>query len=338
MNLTGPYVGIVESNKDPEKLGRVKVRVAHVYGVPDGELGGVGLNDIPWAIPAGLPAGGTASSGGIDWLPESGDQVMVMFLDGEPEKPVWMWMMQTIDQQKSFPLHKYSASDKVPERAALTRYGHTLEFNSGSIIASTKSGYAMMFLNGDVGASNGMIQIFTPRGQLWELDDENQTLTINVLGDCQQTLGGQWLSIADSMDFTSVTGGLDITLGDTMKVITEGDYQMTATGDGQETYGGDHGMTVGGSGTMTVGTDLDIAVGNYLTMTFAQLDLGASATEPFVLGNRLYQLFNVLLLWLAAHTHSNGNNGSPTGPPIVAPQGECTGLLNQIRSNFIRGT
>lgn len=338
MNLTGAYVGVVESNKDPEKLGRVKVRVAHVYGVPDGELGGIGLNDIPWAIPAGLPAGGSAASGGIDWLPESGDQVMVMFLDGEPEKPVWMWMMQTIDQQKSFPLHKYSTAKKTPERAAMTRYGHTVELNSGSVIASTKSGYAMMFLNGDIGAQNGMIQIFTPKGQLWELDDENRTLTINVLGDCQQTFGGQWLSIADSMDFESVTGGFDITLGDTLKIISKGDYDATFTGDSTETYGGSQTLSVGQSADITVGTDLDITVVNYLTMAFAQLDLGLGATEPFVLGNRLYQLFNVLLLWLAAHTHSNGNNGSPTGPPIVAPQGECTGLLNQIRSNIIRGT
>lgn len=337
MNLTGPYVGIVESNKDPEKLGRVKVRVAHVYGVPDGELGGIGLNDIPWAIPAGLPAGGSSASGGIDWLPEAGDQVMVMFLDGEPEKPVWMWMMQHIDQQKSFPLHKYSA-DKVPERAALTRYGHTIELNSGSIIAATKSGYAMMFLNGDVGSNNGMIQIFTPKGQLWELDDQNETLTINVLGDCQQVIGSQWLSLADSMDFTSITGGFDITLGDTMKIVAEGDYSAQFAGDGTETYGGKQDVTVGTDAALSVGTNWDVTVGNYLTMAFAQLDLGASATEPFVLGNRLYQLFNVLLLWLAAHTHSNGNNGSPTGPPIVAPQGECTGLLNQIRSNVIRGT
>jgi hypothetical protein len=246
-------------------------------------------------------------------------------------------MMQTIDQQKSFPLHKYSTAKKTPERAAMTRYGHTVELNSGSVIASTKSGYAMMFLNGDIGAQNGMIQIFTPKGQLWELDDENRTLTINVLGDCQQTFGGQWLSIADSMDFESVTGGFDITLGDTLKIISKGDYDATFTGDSTETYGGSQTLSVGQSADITVGTDLDITVVNYLTMAFAQLDLGLGATEPFVLGNRLYQLFNVLLLWLAAHTHSNGNNGSPTGPPIVAPQGECTGLLNQIRSVFIRG-
>jgi len=335
MNLTGPFVGIVESNKDPEKLGRVKVRVAHIYGIPDSEVGGVGLNDIPWAIPAGLPAGGSSSSGGIDWLPEPGDQVAVFFLDGEPEKPIWMWMMQSIDQSKAFALHKYNSGS--PERAGLTRYGHTIELNSSSVLAATKSGYIMAFINGDMGQFNGMIQIITPRGQLWELDDENRTLTINVLGDCQQTLGGQWLSIADSMDFTSITGGLDITLGDTMKVITEGDYQMSAAGDGTETYAGKHTMNIIQNAEITVGTDFDIVVGNYLTMAFAQLDLGAAATEPFILGNKLYQLFNVLLLWLAAHTHSNGNFGSPTGPPIVAPQGEVTGLLNMIRSNFIRG-
>ena len=336
MNLTGPYVGIVESNKDPEMLGRVKVRVAHVYGIPDGELGGIGLNDIPWAIPAGLPAGGSAQSGGMDWLPEPGDQVVVMFLDGEPEKPMWMWMMQTIDQQKVYGFHKYKSGS--PERAALTRYGHTIELNSGSVLAATKSGYVMSFINGQVGMSNGMIQILTPKGQIWELDDENLTLTINVLQDCQQTLGGQWLSIADSMDFTAVTGGLDITLGDTLKVIAEGNCDMSFAGDGAETYRGSHSTTIGNSAEMNVASDYDISVGNYLKVAFAQLDLGVGATEPFVLGNRLYQLFNVLLLWLAAHTHSNGNNGSPTGPPIVAPQGEITGLLDMIRSNVIRGT
>jgi hypothetical protein len=333
--LEGIYVGIVESNKDPEKLGRVKVRVPHVYGVPDGELGGIGINDLPWAIPAGLPAGGSASSGGIDWLPEPGDQVAVMFLDSEPEKPVWMWMMQSIDQQKSYPFHRYNSGS--PERAALTRYGHTVELNNGSVLVVTKSGYVMSFLNGDIGQRNGQIQILTPKGQLWELDDSSQTLTINVLGDCQQTLGGQWLSLADSMDFTSITGGLDITLGDTMRVVTEGDYEMVASGDGNETYGGSHTMNIGTDANVTVGTDLTISVGNFLRAAFTQLDLGTGATEPFVLGNRLYQLFNVLLLWLAAHTHSNGNNGSPTGPPVVAPQGEMTGLLNLIRSNFIRG-
>lgn len=335
MNLTGPYVGVVESNKDPEKLGRVKVRVAHVYGIPDSELGGIGLNDIPWAIPAGLPAGASAASGGMDWLPEPGDQVMVMFLDGEPEKPVWMWMMQTIDQQKAYPFHKYQGG--APERAGLTRYGHTIELNSGSVIVATKSGYAMSFINGSVGQQNGMLQMITPRGQLWELDDESQTLTINVLGDCQQVLGGQWFSLADSMDFTSITGGLDITLGDSMNVSSAGDYEATFAGNATETYGGDFTLTVGGNATLNYGNDFSILAANYMKMGFAMLDLGIAATEPFVLGNRLYQLFNVLLLWLAAHTHSNGNNGSPTGPPIVAPQGEMTGLLNLIRSNFIRG-
>lgn len=330
-------MGIVESNKDPEKLGRVKVRVPHVYGVPDGELGGVGINDLPWAIPAGLPAGASAQSGGIDWLPEPGDQVVVMFLDGEPEKPIWMWMMQSIDQQNSFPFHHYSPASGAPERAGLTRYGHTVELNSGSAIISTKSGYSMLFLNGDLGVQNGQIQVFTPKGQLWELDDDTTTLTINVLGDCQQTLGGQWLSIADSMDFTSITGGLDITLGDTMNVSTDADYNMTAAEKGAESYGGDHSMKIGGAASTTVGTNYDLAVANLLSMEFTKLTLGKGATEPFVRGNRLYQLFNLLFLWLAAHTHSNGNNGSPTGPPIVPPQTEITGLLDEIRSTVITG-
>jgi hypothetical protein len=44
--LLGTYCGVVENVKDPEKLGRVKVRVPHVFGF-------IGQNDLPWALPAG---------------------------------------------------------------------------------------------------------------------------------------------------------------------------------------------------------------------------------------------------------------------------------------------
>ena len=72
-------------------------------------------------------------------------------------------------------------------------------------------------------------------------------------------------------------------------------------------------------------------------LTFAALNLGAAATEPYVLGNRLLTLFNTMLVWMAGHTHTNGNNGSPTGPPITPPQPEVMPLLNTILSTTIRG-
>jgi hypothetical protein len=333
----GPYVGVVESNKDPEKLGRVKVSVAHVYGVPDSELGGISVNDLPWAIPAGLPAGGSALSGGIDWLPEPGDQVLVFFLDGEPEKPVWMWMMQTIDQSKGYKIHNYGVGTPVgtPERAGLIRYGHTFEINSGSMFMSTKSGYQFSMLNGNPLLLNGQIKISTPRGQMWELDDQNQLLTIYVIGDCQQISGGQWRSVSSSIDFVTTIGNIDLVCGQSVTEKIALNRTTAALGKGEETYGTTYDLTAGLSATITSGQVMRLNAATNFAIASPFMRFGAEATEPAVLGERLVQLWNVFLLWAAGHTHSNGNDGSPTGPPIISPQREVSGLLSSILSKTI---
>lgn len=335
MNTIGPFVGIVESNKDPEKLGRIKVSVAHVYGVPDSALGSISVNDLPWAIPAGLPAGGSALSGGIDWLPEPGDQVMVWLLDGEPEKPVWMWMMQTIDQAKSYDIRSYGIGTPVgaPERAGLTRYGHTLEINAGALILSTKAGYQVSLINGPL--FTGQIKVSTPLGQLWELDDLTQSLTMRIAQNCQQVIGGEWLSFSESIDFVTTAGNASFNVANSIKAIVANDTSVTAGGDNTETYGGDYTTTIGGNATLSASDIFKITTGQALNVTAPIMRFGATATEPAVLGARLTQLWNVFLLWAAGHTHSNGNDGSPTGPPIVSPQGEVSGLLAEIVSKTI---
>lgn len=67
---TMSYLGYVEDNKDPEKLGRVKVRVA-----PYSDLK---REDLPWASPMLGSCGNTASAGGLN-VPELGSQVRVTF-------------------------------------------------------------------------------------------------------------------------------------------------------------------------------------------------------------------------------------------------------------------
>ena len=67
---TMSYLGYVEDNKDPEKLGRVKVRVA-----PYSDLK---TEDLPWASPQLGSYGNLASAGGLN-VPEMGSQVRVTF-------------------------------------------------------------------------------------------------------------------------------------------------------------------------------------------------------------------------------------------------------------------
>lgn len=339
MQTTGPYVGIVVSNTDPAKLGRVKVSVPHVYGASDSTFQAIGVSDLPWAIPAGLPAGGSTASGGIDWLPDPGDQVIVFFLDGEPEKPVWMWMMQNLDQAKAFPLHHYSekSAKGKPDRAALTRYGHTLELNRGSIVLSSKNGYQVYLLDGDKGLNNGRMTMQTPKSNMFELDDETDSCTFSVNRDAYFNVGSTFQMLCDDLDIDTLSGGFRLSVAASWDATVGGDQTTTVEGSVTRSVTGNVTDTISGSFESEVtGTYLLNSTGT-MNLLFPTLTLGASASEPFVLGNQLTKLINTLVMWLSGHTHSNGNNGSPTGPPITPPQPEISPLLETILSETILG-
>ncbi|MDR2523401.1 MAG: phage baseplate assembly protein V [Synergistaceae bacterium] len=84
LELAGKHRGIVVDNADPEKLGRLKVRVESAYGEQPAE-------NLPWAWPCFL--GGGSSDCGCFYVPEKGAVVWVEFLwsSGEPDpsSPVW---------------------------------------------------------------------------------------------------------------------------------------------------------------------------------------------------------------------------------------------------------
>lgn len=188
MNLFGTYCGIVKENRDPTKLGRLKVFVPTVFGVSGETTEEIGLENLPWALPVGLPAGGSSASGGIDWLPEVGDQVFVRFLDGEPEKPIWEWGMQTIDQSNNLKLHDYDALSKKPKRAGLTRYGNTIDMTDGQIVITSKSGYTLAITDGPL--QDGKINIKSSLGNEIAIDDTAKTMTL-------QTPLGQQIQLDD---------------------------------------------------------------------------------------------------------------------------------------------
>jgi hypothetical protein len=173
--LLGTYAGVVESIKDPEKRGRVKVRVPTVYGPAQGSIP---TTDVPWALPAGLPAGGSKNSGGIDWLPEVGDQVWVRFLDGEPEKPIWEWGMQNSKQAKDYPYRNYQG-DAPNRHALMTRYGQSMELSEAGITHVTSKGYVIQIV--DAGDSmDGSIEARTGKGYFIQMMDDSDQVAIFV--------------------------------------------------------------------------------------------------------------------------------------------------------------
>ena len=91
MKLPYMYVGVVTKNDDPEKLGRVKVRIP---GLVDPESA--------WAFPMGAPGGGSKRHGFFS-PPVVGAEVCVFFHGGDPDHP-WFIGVQYHPELKSKPL------------------------------------------------------------------------------------------------------------------------------------------------------------------------------------------------------------------------------------------
>lgn len=334
MNLLGTFAGIVEANNDSEKLGRIKVRVPHVYGATSGTGGYVGTNDLPWALPVGMPAGGSPNSGGLSHLPEPGDKVWVRFLDGEPEKPIWEWGMQSQADRDGLTLHSYDETKgkvQSPNRAFWTRYGHGIEINIGSIIESTSSGYRMVLTDASqAGASDGNVSLATPNGNLFELDDLDDSATLNVNQDYSLLIGSGLIGRSDSFSWNtssqdfSVDSGRKITgtASDNIELSTAKDFNLD---------------TVGDANISASDGDVNLTASNNMSFNFTSLYLGFGANEPFVLGNQLSSFLQTLLIFLDTHTHSNGNNGNPTGPPVVLTEATVQPTVSELLSSTIFG-
>lgn len=309
MDLYATYAGIVESAKDPERLGRLKVRVPHVYGGTV-KAGSIGTNELPWALPAGLPSGATPASGGFSMLPTVGDKVWVRFLDGEPEKPIWEWANQTIGDAKAFSFHKYADENGQvgnPDATRWTRYNHVFEINPDAVLATTQTGYRLVLTDGGDDQS-GSALLSTAKGNFLLLDDSADIAALNVNEDCYLNIGDSLISIARSYDFTATTDSFTLTAGES--------FDVTAGSSSSLTIGTDFTVDAGGLMSLTAGTNLTISAEAAMQATFATLRLGAGATQPFVLGTQLVTFMTSLLSYLALHTHVSATPGSTTSPPV----------------------
>ena len=121
----GKYRGFVVDNADPEKLGRLKVKVPSVLG-----------NEVVtgWALPCSAYGGGTNC--GMLFIPERDDGVWIEFEEGDLEFPVWVgtfWSKPDGDSELPKPNDAEGAEegdvqDPVTRKIIKTRKGHTIQF------------------------------------------------------------------------------------------------------------------------------------------------------------------------------------------------------------------
>jgi len=146
--LDGPVTGeVVETSADPERQGRV--RVAYRWQT--------GNEATAWARFAGPYAG---NDRGVFFQPEVGDEVLIEFEQGDPERPIIVGSL-------------WNGRDLPPE----SREGNEVKW------IRTRSGNSIRFVEGSDGEA---IELFTPEGEcIVKLSNEggNSVLTLYSEGD-----------------------------------------------------------------------------------------------------------------------------------------------------------
>ncbi|HEX4963868.1 MAG TPA: phage baseplate assembly protein V [Thermoanaerobaculia bacterium] len=211
----GKYRGFVVDDADPEKRGRLRVRVPSVIG---GE-------ETAWALPC-IPYGGGAGYGFFA-VPPVDSQVWVEFEEGELAQPVWTG---TFWQQQGDPPAEATAGEKPTAHVLKTPAEHLLVLDDekdkekirlvhkkGTEIAIDEKGILTLT---DSGGS--VVTLDPDAGKLSVEDSNGNTLTMTSSGTTVEDANGNKVEMASAG--ISVEG---------QKVVIKGSSVMLG-GDGGE--------------------------------------------------------------------------------------------------------
>lgn len=113
--FNGIHIGLVEDNIDPDKAGKVRVRIAGIH-TPKKEAGiieGIPTVDLPWALPANPIAGGSVSGLGESKVPVQGSWVILFFIGGNHNRPVYFATIPGFPQESANPSVGFNDPDAV---------------------------------------------------------------------------------------------------------------------------------------------------------------------------------------------------------------------------------
>jgi len=91
ITFPGIFMGVVENNNDPDRAGKVQVRILglHSENKNKSNTDGIPTNELPWAVPAVPIAEGGTSGSGMFSVPVQGSWVALFFIGGDHNYPCY---------------------------------------------------------------------------------------------------------------------------------------------------------------------------------------------------------------------------------------------------------
>jgi len=186
----GKTRGFVVDNQDPEKRGRLKLRVPAVLGT----------DETDWALPC-LPFGGGA---GYGWfaVPQPEAQVWVEFEEGDIHRPIWVG---TFWQQES-DVPPDAVKDEPTTRLLSTPSGHVLQFDDEQgeerfLLHHPSGAEAVIDKNGGVAltdADGATVTLDADAGTLTVEDANGNSITMRSSGTIVEDANGNKIEMASS--------------------------------------------------------------------------------------------------------------------------------------------
>ena len=195
---SGVFVGIVTNNKDPQDMGRVKLKFPWL----DNSLEG------GWARLVGIGAG---DNRGIFWLPEVNDEVLVAFEHGDFNHPYVIGSVWNGKDKPPETSNDAVKSGKVEVRTIKTRSGHFIKL-------SDESGNQFI----EIKDSDGSNQI--------KLDTKNKKLIVKTTGDVEMESTGK-TTIKSTSD-VAIEGSTNVNIKASANISIEANASLTIKGTG----------------------------------------------------------------------------------------------------------
>lgn len=225
LDKTQLYEGTVVENKDPRKIGRVKIRVAGVWD-------GISDQDLPWAIPKYTHSFGAFNDGSANtkrcgnfYVPRIKSKVCVQFpQDGDPHNPVYSGY--TVDDKSMMPESKTN----YPDRAVI-------RFSNGTfMIIDTKTNELFINNPGDMHMTIlGSVNQYIVGNQMVKITDKMSDVSPYLLNAPDKILNGLKPGPHGKIKFegllskskagnshTKITGDMTLEIGGNRKTIIKG--------------------------------------------------------------------------------------------------------------------